>query len=325
VSGERAPGEREGSQREWAASERAPRGPRPGLRGIPERCAPSAERRGDPKFGTASPVRRWLLVERPGPWGRDALRASDLDRTVATALAARAAAAGVRLLLVRRPGRITAPATPRWAYVDSRSGRERVWWGGYAEHRELLDLPLDQPPQRPSSTAPAYLVCTHSRHDACCAIRGRKVAAALAAFRPAATWECSHVGGDRFAANVVVLPHGLYYGHVAPDAAVGLALAHEHGRVVPDLLRGRSSFSAPVQAAQHYARQELAEDRLDALAPLQVERLAEQRWRVSLRSPAGPVTVTVAVGRMPTPVRLTCSSRELESVRVFTLAGFDAP
>jgi hypothetical protein len=296
-----------------------------GVRGIPERCAPSAERRGDQMYGSAAPVRRWLLVERPGSWGRDALRASTLDPAVAAVLAARAAAADMRVLLVRRPGRSTATATLRWAYVDSRIGQERVWWGRYGEHRELLDVRLDQPPRRPPSTDPVYLVCTHGSHDACCAIRGRKVAATLAAFHPDATWECSHVGGDRFAANVVVLPHGLYYGHVPPEAAAGLALAHEHGRVVPDLLRGRSSLSAPVQAAQHYARQELGEDRLDTLAPHRVERLAEQLWRVSLRSATGPVTVTVAAGPMPAPVRLTCSSRELETVRVFTLVGLETP
>ena len=62
-------------------------------------------------------------------------------------------------------------------------------------------------------------VCTHGRHDACCAERGRPVAAALAAAHPEQTWEVSHIGGDRFAANVLVLPDGLYYGRVsAADA-----------------------------------------------------------------------------------------------------------
>jgi len=299
--------------------------PRAGVQAIQQRCAPSAERRGDQLFGTAAPVRRWLLVERPGPWGRDALLSSDLDGAVASTLAARAADAGVRVLLMRRPGRAAAGDARRWAYVDSRPGREGIWWGDYAEHRELLDVRLDRPPAAPPSTDPVYLVCTHGRHDACCAIRGRTVAAALAAVRPAATWECSHVGGDRFAANVVALPHGLYYGHVPPEAAAGLVLAHEQGRVVVDLLRGRSSLPAAVQAAQHYARRELGEDRIDALAPLRVQRLADQRWSVSLRCDDRPVTVTVEAGPMRTPVRLTCSSRELEAPRVFTLVAIEAP
>ena len=66
-------------------------------------------------------------------------------------------------------------------------------------------------------------MCTHGRHDACCAERGRPVAAALTAARPEQTWEVSHVGGDRFAANLLVLPEGLYYGQVTADEAPGLA------------------------------------------------------------------------------------------------------
>jgi len=143
--------------------------------------------------------------------------------------------------------------------------------------------------------------------------------------RPAATWECSHVGGDRFAANVVVLPHGLYYGHVAPDAAADLVHAHEQGRVVTALLRGRSSFAAPVQAAQHYARRELGEDRLDALAPVRVERVADQCWRVTMASAGGPVAVTVQADRTVTAVQLTCSSRDLETARVFRLVACEVP
>ncbi len=309
-----------------AGPDRAPPpAPRPGVRGIPDRCAPSAERRGDQLPGSAAPARRWLLVEQPGAWGGDALHESNLDSAVAGALATRAAAAGIRVLLIRRPGRSAPAPARRWAYVDSAPGQEGVWWGGYTEHRELLELPLDRAPDARRSAEPVYLVCTHGSHDACCAIRGRTVAAALAAVRPAATWECSHVGGDRFAANVLVLPHGLYYGHVRPAQAAELALAYEQGRVVPARLRGRSALPAPAQAAQHYARRELGEDRVDALAPRRVERLPGQRWRVTLDWPAGPVRVTVAAGRTPVPVRLTCEAHQPKTARVFSMVSFEPP
>jgi hypothetical protein len=297
---------------------------KPGVAGIPGRCAPMAERRGDQRYGTAAPVRRWLLVELPGPWGWDALRESTVDSTVAGALAARAAAAGVRVLAVRRPGRTGLAPTRRLAWVDSRPGRERVWWAGFAEDRELLDVAPDRPAGVPSRD-PVYLVCAHGRHDACCAIRGRAVAAALATLRPDAVWECSHVGGDRFAANLVVLPHGLYYGHVTEQGAAGLVERYEAGLLEPGLLRGRSSLPAPVQAAQHHARLALGDDRVDALPAEQVEQLDGQTWRVRLRHAAGPVAVTVRAERTTTPVRLTCSSAVPETTRVFRLVHLELP
>jgi Sucrase/ferredoxin-like len=301
-----------------------PQVPRAGVRGIADRCAPSAQRRGDPLYGSASPVSRWLLVEQPGAWGRDALRQSTLDRRVATVLAARGVVAGVRVVLVRRVGRPVDAVARRWAQVDSRPGREGTWWGDYADARELLDLPLRELPPGPPSANPVYLVCTHGAHDACCAIRGRPVAAAMAAERPEATWECSHIGGDRFAANVVVLPHGLYYGHVPPGAVGELARAYERRRVLPHLLRGRSSFPQAVQAAQHHARRVLHEDRLDALAPVRVDQLAESRWRVTLDAAGLPVTVTVAAHHA-VPARLTCSAAEPQAARVFSLVALDLP
>lgn len=291
------------------------------------RCSELAEQRGDPRAGSAAPVSRWLLVEQPGPWGREALTDSRIEASVARGLAARAARADVRVLLIRRPGRTAAAATRRWAVVTSAPGAERVWWGDFADDRQLLDLPLDGSAGTPSPD-PVYLVCTHGRHDRCCAIRGRPVAAALAAHRPTATWECSHVGGDRFAANVVLLPHGLYYGQVTAATVRRVVDAYESGHVVPELLRGRSSLALPAQAAQHHAREALGETALDALLPLAVTALGAGRWRVVLRDltpgkPGRRLAVTVHDEPASEPVHLTCTATRLASPRLFRLLALD--
>jgi hypothetical protein len=304
-------------------AEPAARGVGAGVAGIVDRCAAAARRRRDQMYGTAAPVSRWLLIEHAGPWGRNALRESTLDAAVADTLVARAAASRVRVVLIRRRGRGAQTTRRRVGWVDSRPGREGLWWGSWAHQRDLLDVLPDQPAGAPS-TEPVYLVCAHGRHDACCAIWGRPIAAVLADLRPDAVWECSHVGGDRFAANVIALPHGLYYGEVTAEDVPDLVAGYEAGLVRPDLLRGRSSLPAVVQAAQHYARLELADYRLDALAPLRVEPTVPATWRVLLEHPAGPVTVTVRADRGPA-IRLTCSSARPESPRVFQLLELQLP
>jgi hypothetical protein len=47
-----------------------------------ERCSQASEARDEPMAGTASTVRSWLLLEDPGPWGRDALRDARLPERV---------------------------------------------------------------------------------------------------------------------------------------------------------------------------------------------------------------------------------------------------
>jgi (2Fe-2S) ferredoxin len=159
-------------------------------------------------------------------------------------------------LLVRRPGRIDREAPRSWILagldIDTITGPWR-------HDIDLLDAAaaLAGASLGAARSQPVVLVCTHGVHDVCCALRGRPVAAALASRWPELVWECSHIGGDRFASNVVVLPDGFYYGNLDPESALTTVEAHLGGTVLPDRLRGMARFVPPVQAAviaayQHY-------------------------------------------------------------------------
>jgi (2Fe-2S) ferredoxin len=272
------------------------------------RCSFAADLRGDPLVGTAAPALGFLLIEQPGPWGRLALTQSRLDPQVGRLMSARAVAAGLRALLIRRPGRHNLVARRRWAVVDARPGREATRWGEFVADTELLDVPLDVRGATPGADR-FYLVCTHGRHDTCCAMRGRPVAAALAAVRPEQTWECSHVGGDRFAANLIALPHGLYYGRVDATNVRDVVAAHERGEVVPQLLRGRSRWLPAAQAAQQYARERFGDVSIDAFEPAGTLPLGDGRWQVRLRLDDGYLLVTVAAGARAESGLLTCHAR----------------
>ena len=148
-------------------------------------------------------------------------------------------------------------------------------------------------------------VCTHGRHDACCAERGRPASAALAQAHPEETWQVSHIGGDRFAGNLLVLPHGLYYGRIDRASAIAVAGSHLSGHLELDHLRGRSGWAMPVQAAEIALRRRLEVTDLEAvtlrarrrdgeLTRVELEALG-RRWAVEVRTTTGPATA-----------RLTC-------------------
>ena len=271
------------------------------------RCSFASELRGDPLVGTAAPSVGMVLVEQPGPWGRQALVESRLDPAVGAGLSDRAVARGLRVLLIRRPGRVPAPARRRWAVVNCMPGHESTRWGTFADDAELFDLPLDGSAGSPSDE-PCYLVCTHGRHDACCAIRGRPIADSLARQRGDAVWECSHVGGDRFAANLLALPHGLYYGRVDATSAAEVAYAHERGEVLSSLLRGRTTFPPVAQAAQQHARSAVGELAINALNPVSTEALEGHRWEVRLRHQPRDLVATVRTVTAGPAALLTCAA-----------------
>ncbi|WP_344982776.1 sucrase ferredoxin [Nonomuraea soli] len=101
---------------------------------------------------------------------------------------------------------------------------------------------------------PVFLVCTHAKRNACCARIGLPLARSLAEFLPDRVWETSHVGGDRYAANLVCLPHGLYYGSMSQAAALSAASAYRSGEIILDRYRGRAGIPEPLQAVEHFAR-----------------------------------------------------------------------
>jgi hypothetical protein len=292
------------------------------------RCSVQALARGDSLVATAPPAQRWLLIEQPGPWGREALPESRFDQTVAPLLARRSRAENVRLLLVRRPGDRLADSGRRWAYADSRPGREGLWWSVRSSDADLLAAPWDGSVGEPTSR-PTYLVCTHSGHDACCALRGRPLARALPAPGPADVWECSHLGGDRFAPNLLVLPYGFYYGQVPGDGAE-VVRAHERGQVALPWLRGRAGVPPPGQAAQHHARAALGLLAVDDLPVTGIHQLTPpgaevERWVVTMAGPDGDVVAEVESRPSAEVAQLTCSATHPAHSRTWSVTLVGAP
>ncbi len=160
-------------------------------------------------------------------------------------------------------------------------------------YEDLLELDLAAPGEPLGH--PLLLVCTHGKHDRCCARYGRPLHQALSEQADEGwVWQSSHLGGDRFAGNVVFLPEGLYFGRVGPGEAWPVLDEYLAGRLDVDHFRGRSCYSFAEQAAERAVREASGMRGIDDLslvgrdgAPRRASepRAASTRWR-SRRSPA---------------------------------------
>jgi hypothetical protein len=289
-------------------------------------CATLSRALEEPQFGTASRVRGWVLLEQPGPWGREAVLESQLDRDLARALHRAAEAARVRLLLIRRSGR-RRPGQSTTCFLAHTSRRDR-----WLERRrlddpaELLELDMakvtagERPGFGDPVGEPVYLVCTNGRHDRCCATYGRPLALALAERHGDLVWESSHVGGDRFAGNLVCLPSGHYFGRVGPAEADRVLGLHRKGIIDLDHYRGCCIDPPTVQAAEWFARRATGLLGIDDLDLLGRERLEAEVEAVRFRlAGGGTVRVLLRAGRVDDPRLLTCHSARPESPLRFTL------
>jgi hypothetical protein len=290
-------------------------------------CSVEAEVRGDSMLGTAPPQTRVMLVHQPGPWGPRGLVESRCDPDVARRFDAAAARGGMRLQTIRRPGKheVGIPAGGFAVGIADTRTATTAWWRTNDLGAIVADFESGVPNRPPDALerTPLYLVCAHARHDACCALRGRPVAAALQSVRPGQVWETTHLGGDRFAANLLVLPTGELYGRVPPALATALADATDAGNVLPALMRGRIGLAPLAQAAVIYAHEHLGIVARDAFTVGALEKIDADTARVALATPRGNVVVTVAA-ETKEPARLTCRGPQSARAREYRGVAIDA-
>jgi hypothetical protein len=271
-------------------------------------CSEVSLENAEPLAATASSVDHWLLIEYRGLWSHDALAGSGLSDQVKARLREQASArARTKLLFIRRTQRGGRPGLAvHWGSSPERGGE--LFRVEVEAYNDLLDLDLTAPGEPLGH--PLLLVCTHGKHDRCCARYGRPLYQGLdEQVEEGWVWQCSHVGGDRFAGNVVVLPEGLYFGRVGPGEAWRVLDEYLAGRIELEHYRGRSCYSFTTQAAERSVREATG---LTGLDDLQLAR--RDGALVSFR--AGGRVYDVEVTEEPGGLtHLTCSAETLRHPR----------
>ena len=293
-------------------------------------CSELSRRADERTFGTASVGAVWILLEYPHGWGRHALEDSALPSEVKNFFAETLARVKhSRLLFVktdrgRRDARMSlfvvrcrerAPFVVRFR-VEKYEDVTAIDFAAVAAGADLQGGVADG--------GPLFLVCTHGRRDKCCAKFGVSLYNSLRAEAGEAVWQSSHVGGDRFAANLPCFPHGLFYAHV--DEWAGRRAVGEYGerRLVLEKFRGRACYSHHAQAAEFFVR---AEARLTGVEDLRFqssERAGESSWRVRFAETAAGRVHEALVSRRLSEFRnlITCHSTGERPVPQFHLEDY---
>lgn len=281
-------------------------------------CAELSRENDEPLGATASQIDHWLLIEYRGVWARDAVSGSGLSDQVKEHLRAQVAATpGGRLLFVRRPDRRRTKTLLAYA-ADSRPGREELRRVEVEWHEDLRELDLVDRSTGTQVDHPLFLVCTHGKHDRCCARFGRPLYEALRdEVDPEWVWQTTHIGGDRFAGNLVCLPEGIYYGRAGRLEAGQILDEHLAGRLHLEHYRGRSTYAFAVQAAERALREAHGLLGIDDLTLESAERDGET-WEVvfAARGERHPLRVDAEPGDL---TYLTCNAPAAQRPRRYVV------
>ena len=272
-------------------------------------CAETSLAHAEPVSATASRVDTWILLEYRGLWAHDAVDGSTLTPELKAFLRAeKRRLPHARILFVRsgeRRGRDGVLAF--FASTTSTGGELRRL--ELDRHDDLIGLDL--------ATAgspvdhPLFLVCTHGKHDRCCAKYGRPLYDAVREqVDEGWVWQSTHVGGDRFAGNLVALPDGVYYGRVQAAEAWPVIEASLAGRVHLPCFRGRSCYGFAAQAAELGVREETGLLEISAVQVRSIERAGEH-WHAEVEAGGTVYDVEVHV-ELGEATHLTCSTPSLK-------------
>jgi hypothetical protein len=293
-------------------------------------CSELSRHSGERSIGTASAGAVWLLVEYPHGWGRRAFEESALSAEIKKFFAdSMARIKHSRLLFIktdrgRREERMNlfvvrcrerSPFVARLR-LEKYDDVTRFDLAAIASGRDLQGGEVER--------GPLHLVCTHGRRDKCCARYGVPLYNALREFAGESVWQSSHVGGDRFAGNLVCFPHGLFYAHA--DAESGRRIVEEYraGRVLQEEFRGRACYSHFIQAAEFFVREESGIAGVEALRFRASAPAGAASWRVRFVEEGAERLHEALVATRLSDFRnfITCHSEEEQPVPQFLLEEY---
>jgi hypothetical protein len=291
-------------------------------------CASVSSANAEPLAATASRIDTWVLIEYRGAWARDVLGDCLFSLELKAHLRGQVKQLERgRLLFVKKPER-RAQAGRHVFFGSSKPGQERFFELEVEHQNDLLGFDFAAALGGDGGEAtpvdgPLFVVCTHGKRDRCCAKFGRPLYDALRYETDLRNvWQSTHVGGDRFAGNVVVLPHGLYYGRVEPDDVEAVLEAQAAGRIDLEHYRGRSAHSFPVQAAERAVREHTGLLAVGDLTFLGSKAQGDDAWRVRFRTPDDAThEVDVAAVVADEPAYLTCDAAEPKRPRRYDVTA----
>lgn len=283
-------------------------------------CSDASRLRGDDNTATAARIDTWILVELPITWGRDPITEAALPQIVRDALhRASHEIPRSRVVFIRHRVECLGPTRVYIVRSGPHTGVTRLDLDSIDEVATVPFVSIANDTHAPAEK-PIVLVCTHGQHDSCCGRRGYPLFDALRKREDLEVWQCSHIGGDRFAANAVALPWGIYYGPVEPSDANALADAVVRDEIFLPGYRGRSSVPRPVQAAETFLRRETNIVDRDAFEFVRRDALEHGRTRVRLRDRDGALhDVTIEQYQSAETAMLTCTSKDPAAVPQFRL------
>jgi hypothetical protein len=288
-------------------------------------CTDVAWEHGAPLMGTATRGDIWFLLEYPERWGAKAFEESTLSQEIKDHLdPKRFPDVEVRTQLIRQ-GQSRQRERLHFFIGQTHPLEPKLFEYHLQDYTDLLDIDVSSlvtgQPVDPAHLRqePLNLVCTNGKRDQCCSIYGPDTYQAMTEEAGDTVWQSSHIGGHNQAPITLFFPHGVNYGHTTPSEARRLIRAYQDGKVVLHHYRGRVCYEPPVQAAEHFWREQTGVLDLPGMQIESVNEVGENEWQIKISSADGQASEDINLQRRYSgfEIPITCSKKKLRPISTF--------
>lgn len=293
-------------------------------------CSLASRENGERLCGTAPYYEHWILLEYRRPWRKKAVEDNQLPEEVKAHLSgALTQLSNARMLFIKQEQR-RGPEKKLFV-VAARSDRCLVREFCFTNYRDLLNIDMPAAVREEISSGmphpePLYLVCTNGKRDKCCAKFGWPVYHTLRALGGDAVWQCTHLGGHRFAPTMVAFPPGAALGRVRHEALGEILAKLRHGEIPLDCFRGRVFFPAYVQAAEYYLMEKTGRANPAEFALRESRQISADRWLLLFVDPHGHQHEITVEQYFQTPaMRSTCDADNPKALAQCRLIDYRPP
>ena len=288
-------------------------------------CSDLAWEYGVPLIGTATRGDIWFLVEYTERWGAKAFDESSLPQEVKAYLnAVHHPNVEVRTLLIRQD-RSQQQGGLRFFVGQTHPTDPRLYEYQLQNYADILRIDLSSivsgQPGDPAHlrAEPLYLVCTNGKRDQCCSVYGPETYQAMTEEAGDAVWQSSHIGGHNQSPITLFFPHGVNYGHTSPSEIRRLIRSYQQGKVALHHYRGRVCFNPPVQAAEHFWREQTGNLDLPGVQIESVIEFAENEWKIAVSGTTGNNSNSIHLKQQFSDfnIPITCSKKKIRPISSF--------
>ena len=276
-------------------------------------------------FGTTPKVNYWILIEYNSEWEENVLKSINISQAVKSKISELLQSREyTRLQWIKRVNNNDDLITLYFA--ESTELNKNLYKRQIAAYEDILRLNFKNiHTDNYRSETPLLLICTHNSYDSCCGKQGFSLYKDVCDDNYFDVWQTSHLGGHRFAPNVLLLPEGLYYGRVDSSKYETIKNDFINNQLSIEILRGRSFHDKYIQAADHYLRISIGNSDFDSLNYISSGKLNEQAICVNFKYAASNSSYKVIIEELPAIMEICpgCNDRKMKTISQFRLLNIE--